>query len=496
MPVFYDIIHLHEKYRKKHIMHKTTFKEKLGYGIASLGDSIGYSFAGTFLLFFLTTIAGISPAVAGTIIAIGAVWNAIFNPLIGYYADKVCTKFGRRRPLIFVFTIPLMLTMFLLFTDIQMPMGIKPIYYGLLLMLYWTSYTGFVVPYLALGVDYTSDYDDRTILRLFGSFFNMIGAMFAMVMPTLIVEFLEGFGLTASQAWSMTGLMLGAITLITNMATVVASKKKDVCSEEELMQRAESRAKRGQAKRGAEGAQETAAGRKGALWGIIREYITVAKLKPMRPLIVASLTALIGGTIITADMVYYLTYNLGMSAVGISGFMLAKTLLGIVYIPIMAKCIAATDRKVTLIWSYIIGCIGLCLARFIELPALADLAVYLLFASVCTSIYWQVMPGVFYDVCEYDRIENGRNRSATIVSFQGLVEALAAGIGGQLLGLILGAAGFAGDSSVQGDAALVWIENSTTIVPVVFFVVTIIALYKYPLDKKTYNELLESEKNK
>lgn len=466
-------------------MEKTTFKEKLGYGIASLGDSIGYSFAGTFLLFFLTTIAGIAPGVAGTIIAIGAVWNAIFNPLIGYFADKVCTRFGRRRPLIFIFTIPLMLTMVLLFTDIQLPMGIKPVYYGLLLMLYWTSYTGFVVPYLALGVDYTSDYDDRTILRLFGSFFNMIGAMFAMVMPTLIVEFLEGFGLTAGQAWSMTGLLLGLLTLITNMATVVASKKKDVCSQEELMQRAELRAKRAAERN----AQNRSAG-KGALWDIIREYITVAMLKPMRPLIVASLAALIGGTMITADMVYYLTFNLGMSAVGISGFMLAKTLLGMAFIPIMAKMIAATDRRDTLMISYIVGSIGLCLSKMIDLPAVADLAMYLLFASICTSIYWQVMPGVFYDVCEYDRIQNGRNRSATIVSFQGLVEALAAGIGGQLLGWILGWAGFAGDSTVQTAGAQVWIENSTTIVPIVFFVIAIAALYRYPLDKKTYNEMI------
>lgn len=474
-------------------MEKTTFKEKLGYGIASLGDSVGYSFAGTFLLFFLTTIAGISPGVAGTIIAIGAVWNAVFNPIIGYLADKVCTKHGRRRPLIFVFTIPLMLTMFLLFTDIQMPMSIKTIYYGMLLMLYWTSYTGFVVPYLALGVDYTSDYDDRTILRLFGSFFNMIGAMFAMVMPTLIVEFLEGFGLAASQAWSITGLILGIITLITNMATVIASKKKDICSEEALMQKEELRAKRAQAKGSpARKAQGTVG--KGALWTIVREYITVAKLRPMRPLVIASLSALIGGTMITADMVYYLTFNLGMSAVGISGFMLAKTLLGIVYIPIMAKMIAVTDRRDTLMISYIIGSIGLCLSKLIDLPVMADLAVYLLFSSICTSIYWQVMPGVFYDVCEYDRIRNGRNRSATIVSFQGLVEALAAGIGGQLLGIILEMAGFAGESSAQSETAQIWIENSTTFLPVIFFVITIIALYKYPLDKRAYNELLESEK--
>lgn len=452
-------------------MGKTTFKDKLGYGIASMGDAVGYSLTGTFLLFFLTTVAGISPGIAGTITAVGAVWNAVVNPVIGYFADKVTTRFGRRRPLIFVFTIPLMLTMFLLFTNIQMPMTIKPLYYGFLLMLYWTSYTGFVVPYLALGVDYTSDYDDRTVLRLFGSFFNMVGSMFAMVMPTRIVEAIQGFGFTVGQAWSMTGLLLGIITLITNMVTVVAAKHKDVCSEEELA---------------AKGTAHS--------FDIIKEYISVAMLKPMRPLIVASLTALIGYTMIMADVVYYLTFNIGMTAVQISGVMLAKTIIGAIFIPIVGKLIAMTDRRDTLMGAYILGCIGLCLVRFIAFPDNISLAVYILFISLCTSVYWQVMPGVFYDVCEYDRIKNGRNRSATIVSFQGLVEALAAGIGGQLLGLVLEFAGFAGERVVQTETAQLWIENATTFIPVVFFVITLVALYKYPLDKRAYNELLASEK--
>lgn len=452
-------------------MGKTTFKDKLGYGIASMGDAVGYSLTGTFLLFFLTTVAGMSPGIAGTITAVGAVWNAVVNPVIGYFADKVTTRFGRRRPLIFVFTIPLMLTMFLLFTDIQMPMTIKPLYYGFLLMLYWTSYTGFVVPYLALGVDYTSDYDDRTVLRLFGSFFNMVGSMFAMVMPTMIVEAIQGFGFTVGQAWSMTGLLLGIITLITNMVTVVAAKHKDVCSEEEL----------------------AAKGTAHSL-DIIKEYISVAMLKPMRPLIVASLTALIGYTMIMADVVYYLTFNIGMTAVQISGVMLAKTIIGAIFIPIVGKLIAMTDRRDTLMGAYILGSIGLCLIRFITFPDDISLAIYILFISLCTSVYWQVMPGVFYDVCEYDRIKNGRNRSATIVSFQGLVEALAAGIGGQLLGLVLELAGFAGESAAQTETAQLWIENPTTFIPVIFFVITLVALYKYPLDKRAYNELLESEK--
>ena len=69
-------------------MQKTTLVEKRGYGFASLGDATAYGFIGVYLLFFLTTIAGISPGVAGTIAAIGAVWNAIVNPVMGYIADK------------------------------------------------------------------------------------------------------------------------------------------------------------------------------------------------------------------------------------------------------------------------------------------------------------------------------------------------------------------------------------------------------------------------
>lgn len=473
---------------------KTTFSEKLGYGIASMGDAVGYSLIGTFLLFFLTTVAGISPGIAGFITAVGAVWNAAINPLIGYFADKVNTKYGRRRPLIFIFSIPLMLTMILLFTNVQLPMAIKPVYYGILLMLYWTSYTGFVVPYLALGVDYTSDYDDRTVLRLFGSFFNMMGSMFAMVMPTMIVEFIQGFGFSTGQAWSMTGIILGIITLVTNLTTVFAARHKDKHVEAVGGDKVEGHSLdiKGELAESSSGSEKKSLVR--VFVDIVREYISVATLKPMRALIAASLTALIGYAMIMADMVYFLTYSVGMSAVHISFVMLARTIISTLCIPLVGKLISLTDRRDTLIGAYILGAAGLCLVRFIDMPPDVMIAAYAFFMTVSTAVYWQIMPGVFYDVCEYDRIKNGRNRSATIVSFQGLVEALAAGIGGQLLGLILEVAGFVGDSQQQSLSAQIWIENATTIIPAALFIVTIIAMYRYPLDKKTYNQLLKSER--
>lgn len=482
-------------------MNKTTLTEKIGYGIASLGDATAYSLIGTFLLFFLTTVAGIPPGIAGTIAAVGCIWNAVVNPLIGYFADKVHTRYGRRRPVIFVFSIPLLFSMALLFTNVAIPMAVKPFYYGALVMLYWVSYTGFIVPYLALGAEYTADYDDRTVLRLWSSFFNMFGSALAMVSPTIIVDFFQGCGMSESRAWSLTAVVLGLVTFASIIATVAAAKHKDVAdlpqgnfgkvqTEGDAAVWQEEAASQGD---GVSSRKEKFSFKK-EVGNIFKEYISVARLKPMRYLIASSSFALIAYTLITSDLVYILTYNMGLSATEVSGSMLLRVLFSTMLIPIVAKMIAAVDRRGALIGFYIFGCIGMCFIRFVALPPVAELLVYLFFSVICTSIYWQIIPGTFYDICEYDRIKNGRHRSATILSFQGLVEAMATGIGGQLLGLILEAGGFDGEAAVQSARAQLWIENSGTIIPIVFLLLSAAALYKYPLSRKVYNELLESER--
>lgn len=94
-----------------------------------------------------------------------------------------------------------------------------------------------------------------------------------------------------------------------------------------------------------------------------------------------------------------------------------------------------------------------------------------------------MMPAIYYDMCDYDSATTGKKREAMILSFQGLVEAVAVGIGGQILGAVLQAAGFDGSASVQTSVAMEWIENSATVMPMVFLVISCIALFKYPLTR-------------
>ncbi len=127
---------------------------------------------------------------------------------------------------------------------------------------------------------------------------------------------------------------------------------------------------------------------------------------------------------------------------------------------------------------------GMIVLRFVNLHGFSGALIYMFFLSICTAIYWQIMPSIFYDICAYDKMVTGKKRESMILSFQGLVEALAAGVGGQLLGIILELAGFTGDGSAPTEAALLWIENSATVIPMIFMAVAIFALYKYPLRRE------------
>ena len=98
---------------------KLSFKTKLSYGIGGICDNTLYTLSGTYLLLFLTTVAGVSPAMAGTISAIGSIWEAICGPVVGYKSDGAVTRFGRRKPFLLAAAFPVAVVTSLLFTTID-----------------------------------------------------------------------------------------------------------------------------------------------------------------------------------------------------------------------------------------------------------------------------------------------------------------------------------------------------------------------------------------
>lgn len=111
---------------------------------------------------------GVSPVLVGTAIALPRLWDVFLDIWIGNASDQFQSRWGRRRPFILIGAL---LTAICAAGIWFFPDGRSPMFYfGWLTtgsFLLTTAYSIFVVPYGALGLELTRDYQERT--RLMGA---------------------------------------------------------------------------------------------------------------------------------------------------------------------------------------------------------------------------------------------------------------------------------------------------------------------------------------
>ena len=200
------------------------FKTKVGYSLGGTGDAIAYDFIGSFLMFFLTDLAGISPAIAGSIIGVAVLWDAITDPIIGMLSDRCKSKYGKKRPFILFSAIPLAVVMIMLFHVVGFEGNAKVAYYVIFAMLFWTAYTVFNIPYFALGGCLTVNTDERTRIRSIAQVFNFIGVFFASAVPTFLVGLFKDMGCSDANSWQYAVIIIGTIAAIVILISWYATR--------------------------------------------------------------------------------------------------------------------------------------------------------------------------------------------------------------------------------------------------------------------------------
>ena len=152
-----------------------SFSQKLGYGLGIYGPMLGWVATLQYLMYFYTEVVGLTPTQAGLIFMIGMVWDAVSDPLIGAIADRTRTRWGRYRPYLLFGALPYGVSIALLFT----PPGGSPetVFVAALAahLFFRTGYTLVYMPYTAMIARLTVDYDSRTDLTAFKTFFVFLG---------------------------------------------------------------------------------------------------------------------------------------------------------------------------------------------------------------------------------------------------------------------------------------------------------------------------------
>eukprot|EP01103_Thecamoeba_quadrilineata_P020718 TRINITY_DN904_c0_g1_i8.p1 TRINITY_DN904_c0_g1~~TRINITY_DN904_c0_g1_i8.p1 ORF type:complete len:450 (+),score=70.93 TRINITY_DN904_c0_g1_i8:42-1391(+) len=138
---------------------------KIYYGIGYVPVYCNLALLSLFHSPFLLEVAQISPFYVGSLLIIGQIWDALIDPVIGYLSDKTRTKWGRRRPWMFVGS----LTLGTSFCSLWQVFRIEDefgrwIYYTVTFLLFKTFMTLFAVPYGAMLPELTPNYNERTNL--------------------------------------------------------------------------------------------------------------------------------------------------------------------------------------------------------------------------------------------------------------------------------------------------------------------------------------------
>jgi len=159
---------------------RISFGLKLAYGAGAFVNNLLAAAIGGMLI-VLNLGLGMNPALVGLVGALPRLLDALIDPLMGYASDHTRSRWGRRRPYIFVGAIASGLAFALLW---QVPRGHGETFYFwyfvLGSMVFYVAYTVFAAPWVALGYELTPDYHERT--RLMGVQ-NFMGQIAYLVSP-------------------------------------------------------------------------------------------------------------------------------------------------------------------------------------------------------------------------------------------------------------------------------------------------------------------------
>ena len=126
----------------------------------------------------------------------GRIVDALADPIIGFWSDKVRTRWGRRIPFIFVGTLPLSICFYLLwFPPVMAESKLNVLWAAAMLGLIWFFYTVVVAPYLALGAEITSITDERVNISVWQAIFEVVGNVTVQLGLAKILErYVQGMG--------------------------------------------------------------------------------------------------------------------------------------------------------------------------------------------------------------------------------------------------------------------------------------------------------------
>ena len=138
--------------------------QKIAFGIGMLANQMFPAALSIFIVILVQSL-GMSPIMWGLIFFLPKLVDAITDPLMGYISDRTQSRWGKRRPYIFIGAIVAGLSYIAMWQLSEDNSLLFNFWYFLCWnIIFFLGMTIFSVPYVAMGYEMSSDYHERTRL--------------------------------------------------------------------------------------------------------------------------------------------------------------------------------------------------------------------------------------------------------------------------------------------------------------------------------------------
>lgn len=205
---------------------KLSVVEKVGYSGADAAANFVFMTMILFQTNFYTDVFGLSASAAAAILLWPKLWDACFDPIMGVWADRTNTRWGKFRPWVLWTAIPWAVVMVLAYTT---PKGWSyaalVTYAALTNTALMTLYSMNNMPYSALGGVMTADLDERARLNSY-RFIAVNIAQFivgGLTLP-LVAKFATGHD--RAHGWQMTMMIWAGLCLVLFLITFFTTRER------------------------------------------------------------------------------------------------------------------------------------------------------------------------------------------------------------------------------------------------------------------------------
>lgn len=288
---------------------------------------------------------GISGTLMGLAVSIGVLWDAISDPIVGYYSDNLRSTLGKRHPFILIGILgTCAVNLMIWLVPSSAPEMVKFVWILFSLLAVQTFCTFFSTPYLALGLEMSKDPNEQTSIQCSKTIFQLIGMMLPTVfMFAFMPSGSEQQGQLMAQGYIDTAYAASVICLVLGLVTFFGTLKRNVCCTSDCLQNNDAKVK------------------KGSVLSIFNDFFKILRKKSYRNIILGYSISLIAASILTASGMHMFTYCFHFNSQQLSittGVLLVGAILAQV---IWGKISRKIGKKWTLIRGLSVGVIGIIL---------------------------------------------------------------------------------------------------------------------------------------